>query len=230
MSSVRDTKVAVDDPLVAEVSVAVHTPRKRSGLAVLLTHGAGGTLTTPGLVALAEVVAAAGHVAVRVNLPHREAGRKASPRADRVVGPFLEVARAVAAKVAADAWVHGGKSYGGRVATMAATQRNDAVGILCYGYPLHPPGKPENLRVDHWPDVDVPVAILQGSRDAFGTPDEFAAHIPKFPRRTTMIVVEGGDHSCKVAAKNAPDGKPRHESVAIAEHADAIAAWLTSLA
>lgn len=229
MPTITTGKVAVDDPLVDEVTIAVHKPRQRSGIAVLLTHGAGGTLDTPGLVGLADVIARLGHVVVRVNLPHREAGRKSSPRADRVVGPFTEVARAVAGKVDADHWVLGGKSYGGRVATMAVAEGAEALGLFCYGYPLHPPGKPEKLRVEHWPDVDIPVAILQGARDSFGTPDEFEPHIKKFPRRTTMIVVAGGDHSCKVTGKNAPDGRPRNEAAAIAEQVDHIQKWFNSL-
>lgn len=229
MPTVTSLDIAVDDALVETVTAAVHKPRSRSGLAVLLTHGAGGTLETPGLVGLAETIAGEGHVAVRVNLPHREAGRKSSPRADRVVPAFREVARAVAERVKADAWVHGGKSYGGRVATMAAAEGTDAVGLLCYGYPLHPPGKPEKLRVDHWPDVDVPVGILQGSRDSFGTPEELEAHLGKFPRRSTLIVVEGGDHSCKVPGKHAPDGRPRNEAAAIAEQHVRLGAWLDSL-
>jgi predicted alpha/beta-hydrolase family hydrolase len=229
VSTVTPIVVAVHDPLVDTVTAAVHKSRFRSGIGILLTHGAGGTLDTPGLVALAEVLAAAGHVVVRVNLPHREAGRPYSPRADRAVGPLREVARAVAARVDAEGWVLGGKSYGGRVATMAVADGAKALGVLCYGYPLHPPGKPENPRVEHWPEVDVPVAILQGSRDAFGTPDEILPHVTRFPRRTTLIVVEGGDHSAKVAAKYAPDGKARHERVAIAEHAEALSEWVAQL-
>lgn len=226
MVTVTTLTIPVDDPLVSSVTAIMHKPRSRSSLAVLLTHGAGGDLDTPGLVALAEIVARAGHVAVRVNLPYRELGRRSSPRADRSVEPFLEVARAVSARVEAEHWVHGGKSYGGRVATMAAAAGSDAIGLLCYGYPLHPPGKPEALRVEHWPDVDVPVAIVQGSRDAFGTPEELEAHVQKFPRRTTIIAIPGGDHSCKVSARGAPDGKARHERVALAEHAAPIARWL----
>lgn len=229
MPTTKSLRLAVDDPMVDDVTAVVHTPRKRSGTAVLLAHGAGGTLETPGLIGLAEVIAHAGHTAVRVNLPYREAGRRGSPRADRTVDPYREVARAAAAAVPADRWVLGGKSYGGRVASMAVAAGHEAVGVLCYGYPLHPPGKPENLRVEHWPEVMAPVLILQGERDTFGTPDEFTAHLGKFPRRITMVVVEGGDHSCKVAGKNAPDGRPRKEAVAIAEHAVSIGAWLDAL-
>lgn len=223
-----------DDP-VDFVDAVVHGPRAGSQLAVLLTHGAGGDLDTPGLVALAEVIAEAGHTAIRANLPYRQAGRRGAPRADRTVEPYKAVVAAAAEAVKASSWVVGGKSYGGRVATMAAADDlrvdgSGVVGVLCYGYPLHPPGKPDQLRIDHWPEVRTPVAILQGSRDPFGTPDEFAPHIGKFPRRTTMIVVEGGDHSCKVAAKHAPDGKPRHERVAIHEHALAVSQWLAGLA
>ncbi len=230
MPTVKSLRLAIDDPIVDSVQATVHAPRTPSGTAVLLTHGAGGTLDTPGLVGLAEVIAAAGHTAVRVNLPYREAGRKGTPRADRSVEPYREVARAAAAAVSADRWVLGGKSYGGRVATMAVAEGAEAAGLLCYGYPLHPPGKPEALRIEHWPRVKAPVLIIQGARDTFGGPDEFTPHLGKFPRRVTMVEVVGGDHSCKVPGKHAPDGKPRNESVALAEHAGAIKGWLDALA
>ncbi len=225
----RELELPLDDEVVAAVDAAVHRPRTASGLAVLLAPGAGGDLQTAGLVALAELIAEAGHTAVRVNLPYRQAGRRSPPRADRTVPSYRAVAEAARSAVPASSWVVGGKSYGGRVATMAVAQGMEAAGVLCYGYPLHPPGKPDRLRVDHWPEVGVPVAIVQGSRDTFGTPAEFEPHLGKFPRRATMIVVEGGDHSCRIAGKHSPDGKPRNEAAALGRHARELSDWLDSL-
>jgi uncharacterized protein len=115
---------------------------------VLLTHGAGGDLDGPGLVALAEVLAHRGHRVVRANLPHRELGQRGAPRADRSVGAFRQIVEAAQAELSESGpWVLGGKSYGGRVASMAVADGLAAAGLLFYGYPLHPPGKLDQLRV-----------------------------------------------------------------------------------
>src|SRR5690606_37833056 len=107
----------------------------------------------------------------------------------------------------AQMWVAGGKSYGGRVASLAAVDDGlDVVGLIMHGYPLHPPGKPDQLRVDHWHRVTVPVLFLQGSRDTFGSPAELDEHLTKLPRRASVVTVKDGDHSLDVAGVHAPDG------------------------
>ncbi len=230
-STTKAIDLPVEDPNVDHVSAVVHRPANPSGLAVLLAPGAGGTFETPGLVGLCDVIAKGGHTAVRVNLPYRQAGRKGTPRAERTIGPYREVAKAAAKAIEAKkGWVLGGKSYGGRVATLAVAEGLKCKGLLCYGYPLHPPGKHEKLRVEHWPRVHVPVLIVQGTRDTFGGPDEFEVHLGKFPRRTTMVAVEGGDHSCRVPAKHSPDGRARSEAAALATYARPIVDWLDALA
>ena len=199
---------ATPGEVVDAVSGVVHRPTRARRPAVLLTHGAGGDLDDAGLEALCDAIASQGHLVVRANLPFREAGRKSPPRADRAVPGFVGLAASVRELAPRTPWVLGGKSYGGRVASLAVAQGLGCVGMLFYGYPLHPPGKPDRLRVEHWPDVPVPCLFLQGDRDSFND-GLLEDQLRRFPRRARVHVVQGGDHSLKVTGKHAPDGEPR---------------------
>ncbi|HEX9890398.1 MAG TPA: alpha/beta family hydrolase [Nitriliruptorales bacterium] len=212
------------------VSAVVHRPSRATSPAVFLVPGAGGDLNGAGLTALAQALASRGHLAVRANLPYRESGRNTPPRADRAVHDYRIVFDAARRQVGPRRpWVAGGKSYGGRVASLAAAEDLACVGLLLYGYPLHPPGRPDELRVDHWPHVRVPCCFLQGTRDTFGDPDLLAANLGKLGRRAHVELVEGGDHSLRVAGKHAPDGVPRGPAAVLEERAGAIAQWLRGI-
>ncbi|MEX1177641.1 MAG: alpha/beta family hydrolase [Nitriliruptor sp.] len=226
----RATELELTEAPVAAVSAAVHRPDDPSGLAVLLTPGAGGSFEGAPLTGLADVLASLGCTVVRANLPHHQLGRRA-PRAETAVAGYRAVLAAARAQVDPGAtWVAGGKSYGGRVATLAAVDGDlDVAGLILHGYPLHPPGKPEQLRVDHWHRVPVPVLFLQGSRDTFGSGAELDEHLTKLPRRATLITVEGGDHSLDVAGVHAPDGVRRPAAEVIARLSDRIEVWLRAL-
>ena len=228
--SVRSVMLPIEDPAVEAVSAAVHEPTRRRGAGVLLAPGAGGDLDDAGLVALAEVMAGLGHPVVRSNLPHREAGRRSVPRADRSVTPYRQILTAADAEVGARRpWIVGGKSYGGRVASMAVAEGMEARGLVFYSYPLHPPGRPEKLRVDHWPHVGVPCLFLQGDRDPFCELPLLEANVRKLPRRTTIHVVEGGDHSLRVSRAGSPTGTASAAPDTIRSLRDVISAWLGSL-
>jgi uncharacterized protein len=98
----------------------------------------------------------------------------------------------------------GGKSMGGRIASqVAGANGDDIAGLVFLGYPLHPPGRPDILRTKHLPDIDAPMLFVQGSRDAFGTPDELTPIIRNLTAPAELCVVEGGDHSFKVPKKAA---------------------------
>lgn len=226
----RRVRLPLDDPAVDAVSAAIHEPRRRRGPAFLLAPGAGGDLDGNGLTALAAVLADLGHPVVRTNLPHHELGRRTAPRAERSVEPFRQIFAAARRQVPGIAeWVAGGKSYGGRVASLAAADRLDVLGLLFYGYPLHPPGKPEKLRVEHWPRVGVPTLFLQGDRDAFCDLELLEAHVRKLPRRATIHVVPGGDHSLRVTAAASPDGTPSSARDTIAGLREVLSGWISSL-
>ena len=207
------------------VSAVVHRPSRARRPAFLLVHGAGGDLDDAGLVALCDAIAAHGHLVVRANLPFREAGRGSPPRADRAVPGFVALAAGVRELAPRTPWILGGKSYGGRVASLAVAQGLSCAALLFYGYPLHPPGKPDKLRVDHWPDVPVPCLFLQGDRDTFndGLLDD---QLRRFPRRARVHVVQGGDHSLKVTGKHAPDGTARSAPEVTGALGDVVEGWL----
>ena len=217
---------ATPGEIVDAVSAVVHRPARPRRPAFLLTHGAGGDLDDAGLVALCDGIAAQGHLVVRANLPFREAGRKSPPRADRAVAGFAALATAVRELAPRTPWVLGGKSYGGRVASMAVADGLPAAAMLFYSYPLHPPGKPDKVRVDHWPDVPVPCLFLQGDRDPFDDGQQLEGLLRRFPRRARVHVVRGGDHSLKVAGKHAPDGTPRPADEVVASLAPVVESWL----
>jgi uncharacterized protein len=226
-------QLPLEDAPVPHVTAALHPASKRGGAPVLLTHGAGGDLDNVGLVALAEVLADLGHPVIRANLPYREAGRRAAPRAESNIGHTRRLL-ASAAEVTGlrGPWIAGGKSYGGRVASLLAAEPDDGtdlLGLLFYGYPLHPPGKPERLRVEHWPRVPVPCLFLQGTRDPFCDAGLLEQHVYKLPRRATTELVEGGDHSLKVTGAASPTGEPSSAAATLRLLREPIRGWLGSL-
>jgi uncharacterized protein len=229
--TVERISLPIEHPSLDAVTAAIHRGAgRRRRPAVLLTHGAGGDLDGSGLVALAEVLAARGHQVVRANLPHRELGRRGAPRADRSVGAFRQIVQSAQAELGEQRpWILGGKSYGGRVASMAVADGVAAAGLLFYGYPLHPPGKLDQLRVSHWPAVGVPCLFLQGERDTFCDLELLEENVTKLPRRATIHVVEGGDHSLDITAKASPDGERRGAAEVIAGLDDVVARWVEHL-
>ncbi|GEL93920.1 alpha/beta hydrolase family protein [Cellulomonas composti] len=150
-------------------------PRDVAGL--LLTPGAGAGRDHRTLVALEDALAPL--PVRRVDFPYRQRGSR-MPDRPTVAVPFLrEQVEAFAAElgVGTDRIVVGGRSYGGRMCSMAVADGLPVAGLVLLSYPLHPPGKPENLRIAHLPDIDVPVLAVSGRTDPFGTPDELAREL-----------------------------------------------------
>jgi len=223
------------------VAAVWHRPAEPvEGPSMLLTHGAGGNVDDPALMALADVVAAAGHPAVRVTMPYRQRRAKGPPpRAERGVGDLAAVIAGILdAGAEPGPWVLGGKSYGGRLATMVAarvpgvdrvaevTGRLDVVGVACLSYPLHPPGRADRVRVDHFDAIDVPVLFLQGTHDPFGGPDELEPHLDRLSAPATVVSVVGGDHSLKVPRTRSADGRTQSPADVVAGLAADVCDWL----
>jgi predicted alpha/beta-hydrolase family hydrolase len=138
---------------------------------------------------------------VTFNFPYMEQKRRAPDRAPVLEGSFRAVIAAAGRQRSLNnrRLFIGGKSMGGRIATHLAAEGMDALhGVITLGYPLHPPGKPEQLRTAHLPAITAPVLIVQGERDAFGTPAELAPVIKSMRANVTLHVVAGGDHSLTV--------------------------------
>ena len=211
--------LAVDDPLVAAVTVEVHRASRVRGPGLLLTHGAGKDLDAPHLVALADAVAATGRLVVRANQPWKQSGRAAPPRAPRAVPGYLTVAAAVRAAFGPRrGWVVGGHSNGARLTTHALAAPDpprDAVGALLVCFPLHAPGRPIKDRIDHWPGVKVPVLVLQGTDDPFGGADELRPHLAILSGPSTLHAIAGADHGFAVPSTRSADGR-RHGPAEVA--------------
>lgn len=236
--------VPVDGLDIDHVAAVWHHPADPvEGLSVLLTHGAGGNVDDPALVALADVVAAAGHPAVRVTMPYRQRRAKGPPpRAERGVGDLAAVIAGILdTGTEPGPWVLGGKSYGGRLATMVAarvpgvdrvvevTGRLDVVGVACLSYPLHPPGRPDRVRVDHFDAIDVPVLFVQGTHDPFGGPDELCPHLGRLSAPATVVPVGGGDHSLRVPRTRSADGRTHPAQDVVAGLTVQAGAWFAEL-
>ncbi len=163
---------------------------------VVLAHGAGGSMDSPFLNDFARGLAARGLRVARFEFPYmrarRETGRGGAP--DRE--PALREAwRAAIERLGGGpALVIGGKSLGGRIASLVADEVG-ARGLLCLGYPFHPPGRQDRLRTRHLESLRTPALILQGTRDPFGVPDEVAGYALSEAVRVSWI--EDGDHSWK---------------------------------
>ena len=200
-----------DNSLDPAVRGWLHTPPVPNGDALILTHGAGSDCTAPLLVALSETFAGHGYVVLRCDLPFRQERRTGPPfpgnaERDRA---GLRNAIAVLCKSVAGRIFLGGHSYGGRQATMLCAAEPGLVsGLLLLSYPLHPPRKPEQLRVQHLPNLRTPSLFVHGTRDPFGTIEEMMKAIDLIPAKNELLEVEGAGHDLgfkgKVQAQELP--------------------------
>jgi predicted alpha/beta-hydrolase family hydrolase len=171
--------------------------RGLEGLGLLLAPGAGADRDQATLVALDQAVRAAGAEVVRMDFPYRRAGRRAPDRAPVLIQAVRDEAAGLARRC--DRVVLGGRSMGGRMCSMAVAEGLAAAGLLLVSYPLHPPGRPEKLRTEHFSSLAVPCLFVSGTRDAFGTPDEFEVSTRAIPGPVSFRWVEGKDHSLRGA-------------------------------
>lgn len=173
--------------------------RGPSGVTLVLAHGAGAPQTHPWMVSMARTIAERGVAVFTFNFLYTEAKRRAPDKTDVLEATWLAAIEAVRARAAGDRLCIGGKSMGGRIATQVAARPEVSVdGLVLLGYPLHPPGKPAQLRTAHLPRVRAPMLFVQGSRDAFGTREEMEPVVAGLSPGTRLFVVEGGDHSLVV--------------------------------
>ena len=184
----------------------LHRAETAGGDALVLTHGAGSNCDAPLLVGLAEAFAAAGVAVLRCDLPYRQRRPKGppSPSAAAEDREGLRRAAGVAREFPAGRVFLGGQSYGGRQATILASEAPDLVAaLLLISYPLHPPGKPERLRRDHFPRLQTSALFAHGSRDPFGSLDEMNEALPLIPARHRLVEFEGAGHGL-VRAREGP--------------------------
>ena len=165
---------------------------------VVLAHGAANTMDHPLLVHLAEELARAGFPALRFNFPYSEAGRSSPDPQARLEATWERVLKDLRADadLGPRPVVAAGKSMGGRVASqMAAAGRLPVDGLIFYGYPLHPPGKKDQLRDAHLDAIGMPMLFFAGTRDPFCDLDRMRPVCRRLGPSATLAVVDGGDHS-----------------------------------
>ena len=165
---------------------------------LLLFPGAGASRDAPALVALDRTLADEMTV-VRADFPYRREGRKAPDRPAKAIACVREEAALLADRAGTEpaAVALGGRSFGGRMCSMAVAEGLPAAALVLIAYPLHPPGKADRMRVEHFPDITVPCLFVSGTRDPFGTPDEFVAHTGAIGGPVTHVWVEGGRHDLR---------------------------------
>ena len=182
----------------------LHQPQAPSGDGLVLTHGAGGNARAPLLVALGEAFAARGLTVLRYDLPFRQASRTAPPRpsgAARDREGLRTAVTSLKSRLGGRVFL-GGQSYGGRQASMLAAGEAGLIdGLLLLSYPLHPPGRPAELRTAHLPKLSVPTLFAHGSRDPFGTLEEIEAARALIPGRTRLLPIQGAGHDLYRAPK-----------------------------
>jgi uncharacterized protein len=210
-----------DDSLNPAVRGFLHSPESPNGDALVLTHGAGSNSTAPLLVALSETFAAHGYVVLRCDLPFRQERRTGPPfpgnaERDRA---GLRNAVAVLRKNVAGRIFLGGHSYGGRQATMLCAAEPDLVSaLLLLSYPLHPPRKPEQLRIQHLPNLRTPSLFVHGSRDPFGSLEEMANALQLIRAKTELMKVEGAGHDLGFKGNSRVQELPARILVAFENH------------
>ena len=196
-----------DDSIDPAVRGFLHSPTNPNGDALILTHGAGSNCIAPLLVAISETFAGRGYVVLRCDLPFRQARRTGPPfpgnaECDRA---GLRNAVAVLRKNVAGRIFLGGHSYGGRQATMLCAAEPDLVsGLLLLSYPLHPPRKPEQLRIQHLPNLRTPSLFVHGTRDPFGSVEEMTKALQLIPTKTELMKVEGAGHDLGFKGETEP--------------------------
>jgi predicted alpha/beta-hydrolase family hydrolase len=181
-----------------------HLPAEVCGHAIVLTHGAGSNCEAPLLRALANTFADAGYLVLRCDLPYRQTRRSGPPRPGDAARDREGLANAVAVtKERTPGKVFlGGHSYGGRQSSMLVTERPElAAGLLLLSYPLHPPGKLQQLRVQHFPRLQVPALFVHGTKDPFGSTEEFQSALKLIPAKTALMEVEAAGHDLDYANK-----------------------------
>jgi predicted alpha/beta-hydrolase family hydrolase len=173
-----------------------------AGISLILGHGAGTDQRNPFMVSFATELAERGVEAVTFNFLYTEHRRRIPDRNDRLEVCYRALIDAVRNRIGRNKLAIGGKSMGGRIASqVAASTPLDLAGLVFLGYPLHPPGKPDQLRSKHLPSIRAPMLFVQGARDAFGTPDELRPIIRELGAAAELFVIEDGDHSFKVPKK-----------------------------
>lgn len=185
---------------VGDTSVAGLYDRPDSPFATLvIAHGAGAGMDHPFLRGFARALNGEAVATLRFNFPYREAGRKFPDRPPVAIAAWRAAMDVAGSRSNGEPLWAAGKSFGGRMASMAVAEGMPAAGLVYLGYPLHPPGKPEKLRDEHLYGLTLPMLFLQGTHDPFATPELLEAVVARIGPSATLEWREGGGHTFEVA-------------------------------
>jgi predicted alpha/beta-hydrolase family hydrolase len=170
---------------------------------LVVAHGAGAGMDHPFLTGFTRAVNELGVATLRFNFPYVEAGRRSPDTAPVAIAAWRAAFDAASSRapVQEAVWA-GGKSFGGRMASMAVAEGMPAAGLVFLGYPMHPPGKPDRIRADHLFTIDVPMLFVQGTADPFASRDALTPVLSRLGARATLYSVEGGGHSLELSRKD----------------------------
>jgi predicted alpha/beta-hydrolase family hydrolase len=221
MANTKEWKI----PVGAEATTAIFIPAdgvKRTGT-FICAHGAGGHLGDKAMLRAAQAMQDAGLSVVRFNFIYKEkkSGRPdAMPKLMETVASVTDHARR---ELGPGPLFLGGRSMGGRAASMLAAEGYAMNGLILLAYPLHPPGQPEKMRDAHLPAIRVPVLCFNGTRDEFCQPELMAQVLPRLPKTWTMHWLEAADHSFHVLKKSG-----RNDAEVMAEVTRVTGDWLSA--
>jgi predicted alpha/beta-hydrolase family hydrolase len=164
--------------------------------AAVLAPGASAGRDQSALVAIDTALTAAGVRVERIDFPYRLAGRRAPDRQPVLVETIVEASSRLSGEIPVPQReiALGGRSMGGRMCSVAVAEGLPAAALLLVSYPLHPPGRPDKLRTDHFPAIEVPCLFVSGTRDQFATPGELEQATSAIRGPVTLVLIEGGDH------------------------------------
>ena len=208
-----------------ERTIAQYEPAAASRRATFVfAHGAGGHMDDRGMLALSRELRDRGLDVVRFNFFYRAKGSKAPDRMPQLQTCMRAVIERTRAELGAGQLIIGGRSMGGRAASMLAADGFDCDGLLLFAYPLHPAGKPEKLRDAHLPRIAAPVLCFNGTRDPLCTRELMDEALTRVRAPWTMHWIEGADHSFHVLKSSG-----RTDAEVIREIGEATEAWLGRL-
>lgn len=166
---------------------------------LLLAPGASASSNQPALVAVDQAATNAGFAVKRMDFPYTLAGRRAPDRPPVLVAAVVKEAASLAAghELGADRIFLGGRSMGGRMCSMAVAEGLVAAGLVLISYPLHPPGRPDKMRTEHFERIDLPCLFVSGTRDSFGSPAELEVALALIPGPVSVHYLAGGDHGLR---------------------------------
>ena len=180
-------------------------PARDSVATLALAPGAGSGFDHPFLAGFAETISDDGVSTLRFNFLYKERGRKSPDPEQTLRDVWLAAFEEATARAKGAPVFVGGKSLGGRIASMCVADGMPAAGLVFLGYPLHPPGKPERIRDEHLYRIGVPMLFIQGTRDPFAQRELLAKVLKKLGDRAQHVSIEGGDHSFRAPGKKPSD-------------------------